>query len=220
MSIKSKIELNFFNLFKIFRGASVESGGNRELSSGILSDRIREKSVGIVFSLSGRILEVGCGEGLFLEKVSSAAHQRHFGVELAPTMLRRSIERFSEDDENTPFFLIAQGEFLPFAKDSFDHIICVNTLHNQKSIINVRSILIEMSRVCKPGGSIIFDIRNRFNPLMYFAYRFANFYDSTCKNIPLNTFSVFDIQKNFKTVDFTIVKKIPVMFPSAVYHLQ
>ena len=61
----------FFKLYKAVRGASIESGGNRELSSGFLSNGVRRSALRVSVSRPGLLLEVGCGEGIFLSQLSN-----------------------------------------------------------------------------------------------------------------------------------------------------
>jgi ubiquinone/menaquinone biosynthesis C-methylase UbiE len=205
-----------FQLYKVIRGASVDSGGHRELSSGFLSDRIREKTVLVSASRPGRLLEVGCGEGIFLSKVSDVFKGLLFGIEPVHNMLMRVKGRFSKKGIQNPALVSARGEELPFLNESFDSVVCINTFHNQPSIREAGDILRDMARVCKQGGCLIFDIRNSLNPIMFLAYRFATLYDPSCKVLPLNTYSFFAIQRLLRSLGFWVEKKEPVFFPFTI----
>jgi len=213
--MQALIKAAFYSLFKTIRGASVESGGSRELSSGFLSDKIREKAVEISIPPTGRLLEVGSGEGIFLESISKLANGLYYGVEPVPAMIEQTKARFCNGAMTPPILCDAVGEALPFKNGTFDRIICVNMLHNQPSVQAVHSILLETARICKTGGSIIFDIRNSFNPIMYLSYRYAYLYDSSCKNLPLNTYSPVDIERKLNSLGFSILKRFPVLSPMA-----
>ena len=203
----------FFKIYKAVRGASVESGGHRDLSSGFLSDGIRETVVRECVSAPGLLLEVGCGEGIFLSQLSNQYQGLLFGIERVHNMMIRAKRRFLKKSRKEPTVLSAKGEQLPFKNEAFDCVVCVNTFHNQPSMADVGSILKDMARVCKTGGRVIFDIRNSSNPIMFLAYKFANLYDPSCKVLPLNTYSFSRIARVLRTLGFSVEKKTPVLFP-------
>jgi hypothetical protein len=48
---------------------------------------------------------------------------------------------------------------------------------------------------------------------MFLAYKWATFYDPTCRVLPLKTYSFLRIQKFIKKFGFIVVRRIPVLFP-------
>ena len=205
-----------FQLFKVIRGASIESGGHRELSSGFLSDRIREKTILASASRPGSVLEVGCGEGMFLSQATRYKKRGLWGIEPIYEMIAQAKERLSTDGCGEPVLISGRGECLPFRNEAFDTVVCVNTFHNLASIADLHKIAKDMARVCKKKGCIILDIRNSLNPAMFLAYRFATIYDPSCKMLPLNTYSIFAIQRLLKGLGLNVEKKTPVFFPFTI----
>ena len=128
-----------YNLFSKYRGLSRDSGGTRELSSGIISDRIRNDAIGLVKDLfkDGRLVEVGCGEGLLLEAVNLSQDKSiFFGVDRESKMIERSINRLA--GKNSPVSLLRGiGNMLPLRNESIDMVVCVNTFYNQPSFNDV-----------------------------------------------------------------------------------
>ena len=59
---------------------------------------------------------------------------------------------------------------------------------------------------------MIFDIRNKLNPLIYLKYKFAKYYDPTVAKLPLKTYSPFKIFRILKDNGFEIEMTIPVGF--------
>ena len=60
---------------------------------------------------------------------------------------------------------VGVGEQLPYADFSFDAVVCVDVLEH---VTNLDKVLLEVSRVLRPGGLFLFDTINR-NPFARFA---------------------------------------------------
>lgn len=203
----------FFRLYKAVRGASIECGGNRELSSGFLSNGVRRNAFRFSVSRPGLLLEVGCGEGILLSQLSKGRSGLLFGVEPENDMILRTKNRFLNEGAEGPTIVSGMGQHLPFRNEVFDSVVCVNTFYNQTCMHEIVNILKDMARVCKRGGCIIFDVRNSFNPIVFLAYKFASLYDPSSMVIPINTYSIFAIQRVLRGLGFTAIKKTPVFFP-------
>ena len=99
----------------------------------------------------GLVLEVGVGSGLNLRFYGRAV-DRVCGIDLSPELLRLAHERGA--DAVVPVSLLpASAEHLPFGVAVFDTIVMTWTLC---SIANPVAALIEMRRVLKPGGQLLF----------------------------------------------------------------
>ena len=102
------------------------------------------------YGAGGRVLEVGCGTGLLLERTygfaSSAA-----GIDLSAGMLAKARERG---------LLVALGDAtaLPFANASFDVVCSFKVLPH---VADIRAALSEMARVTRPGGHVLAELYNR-----------------------------------------------------------
>jgi len=93
----------------------------------------------------GRLLDVGCGPG---------GASRPYGSGWRKVRLDYDFSALS-------CYLMERGErvqartgAIPLASDSFDFVICSDTLH-QASVKDVREAVAEMARVCRPGGKIL-----------------------------------------------------------------
>jgi ubiquinone/menaquinone biosynthesis C-methylase UbiE len=99
----------------------------------------------------GLVLEIGVGSGLNLPLYSRAA-DHVCGIDPSPELLRLAHKRTA--DAVVPVSLIrASAEHLPFGVAVFDTIVMTWTLC---SIPNPIAALIEMRRVLKPGGRLLF----------------------------------------------------------------
>lgn len=166
-----------------------------EYSAGHWQAQIRQEVLRMIAPDSGSVLEVGCGEGLFLAQVAGFYDKIPvFGVDNWKDILLKAERRLHEKHLGRVKLLQADASALPFEENHFDTVVCVNVIFNLKSDEVVNSVLKEMSRVCKNSGRIIFDFRNAGNPFVYLKYKFAPYYDPTVKNLPLRTFRLEQIR--------------------------
>jgi SAM-dependent methyltransferase len=103
--------------------------------------------------ISGRILENGCGVGMYMEHLSP------FGGEVIG--LEYDFERSLEAHLNSPHILNAAGESIPLPSSTFDLILSHEVIeHVQDDCAAIR----EMIRTLKPGGRITLFCPNRGYP--------------------------------------------------------
>lgn len=100
--------------------------------------------------ITGRGLEIGVGSGRFAVPLGV-----HVGVDPSRTMLARARVRGVEVFEGT-------AENLPFADDSFDHVLIVTTLC---FVDSPAAMLAQARRVLKPGGILVMGFIDRESPL-------------------------------------------------------
>ncbi len=97
-----------------------------------------------------RVLEVGCGTGLVLQRVARFAAQAK-GVDVSPGMLEHARRRGLDVVEGS-------ATALPFPDASFDVAYSFKVLAH---IPDLDACLREMARVIRPGGFVVFDAYNR-----------------------------------------------------------
>jgi SAM-dependent methyltransferase len=119
--------------------------------------------------LKGRILENGCGVGMYVEKLS-AFSSHVIGLEY-------DFERAAEAHQRAPHIVNAAGENLPFPEGEFDLILSHEVLEH---VADDRAAAAEMVRTLRPGGRIVIFVPNRGYPFethgIYWRgrYRFGN----------------------------------------------
>ena len=119
--------------------------------------------------IKGRILENGCGVGMYVEHLSP------FGGQV--TGLEYDFERAVEAHVDSPHIVNAAGEFLPLPTSTFDLILSHEVIEH---VQDDRAAIREMVRALKPGGRLTLFCPNRGYPFethgIYWrgTYRFGN----------------------------------------------
>ena len=103
--------------------------------------------------IKGRILENGCGVGMYVEHLSP------FGGEVIG--LEYDFERAAEARKNSPHILNAAGESLPLPASTFDLILSHEVIEH---VQDDRAAICEMIRALTPGGRAVIFCPNRGYP--------------------------------------------------------
>ncbi len=99
-----------------------------------------------------RILDVGCGTGVFAERIRSAhPNASVWGVDLVAGMLAGGADRWARHSGSVQP-VQGDSERLPFAAGSFDVVTCANSFHHYP---NQDRAVAEMHRVLRPGGRMM-----------------------------------------------------------------
>jgi len=185
-----------------------------EYSGGHWSYLIRKETLSLCRGLQGRLLEVGCGEGLFLLALAKEnPGVQVLGIDNNTDRLELARQRTEALGLRNVRFLLSNAEDLSLKDNFFDVVVCINVILGLSSLAEVRKCLLEMMRVCRKGGVIIFDIRNSRNPLLRLKYTLAPFYDSTLKGISLKSYNLDEIVNLFPKDRLCVVKQVPLGFP-------
>ena len=104
-----------------------------------------------------RALELGCGTGIFLEKVAPTG-ARIVGLDLSADLLAKARARLGA----APNVVLHRGnaERMPYATSSFDTVYGSSVLHH----LDLDRALGEVFRVLRPGGRCVFTEPNILNP--------------------------------------------------------
>ncbi len=118
-----------------------------------------EVSVAEPLARGAKVLEVGCGTGLILERVARVA-EKAVGIDLSPGMLEQARARGLDVHEGS-------ATELPFEDASFDLVYSFKVLAH---VPDIERALREMARVTKPGGTVLAEFYNPWS-LRYLAKR-------------------------------------------------
>lgn len=119
--------------------------------------------------LKGRLLENGCGVGMYVHHLQPYA-ETVVGLEY-------ELDRARQAHQRAPHILCAAGEDLPFPDNSFDVVLSHEVLEH---VQDDRQSVQEIVRVLRPGGRAVIFVPNRGYPFethgIYWrgAYRFGN----------------------------------------------
>ncbi len=102
-----------------------------------------------------RILEEGCGVGMYIKALLPYADEVH-GIDVEPDYLMQAAQHVPQ----APIQL-AVCERLPYPDDSFDLVLSHEVLEH---VADDRAAAAEMVRVLKPGGRAVIFVPNRLYP--------------------------------------------------------
>lgn len=104
----------------------------------------------VLASARGRVLDVGCGTGVLLERL--AARGPVAGLDLSPDMLARAATRQRKRGSGA-LLVCGDAQRLPFRDGSFESVVSTFALN---AVPRLEKALSEMLRVLQAGGSLAF----------------------------------------------------------------
>lgn len=160
--------------------------------------------------LAGRMLENGCGVGMYLQHLAPYVGSIT-GLEYDP-------ERAQQARERAPQVVIAAGEGLPFENEAFEIILSHEVLEHVSDDLGCVE---EMVRTLKPGGLILLFAPNRGYPFethgFYWQKRYyfgniplINYLPSRWRNFlapHVRAYTVGDLRRLFRQLPVKILKR-------------
>lgn len=122
-----------------------------------IDDSFVEQAIDLIGPASGYGLDIGCGPGQILKKLSARLPQwKFFGVDRSFAMIRLAAKpggkRDEADSAGSAQFVLGDANALPFRDASFDLILCNSVLHHMRE---PSRLLAEIRRIVKPDGAIL-----------------------------------------------------------------
>ena len=180
-----------------------------EYSSGHLPQLVRHAALAHAPRIKGRILDLGCGEGLLLKGLlSSHPAAEVYGLDPWGEILMKAKKRTG----HRVMLLKGDSYHLPFKEGTLQMVFCLNLFNNLAEKGEVIRTMREVSRVLSPGGYLIFDFRNTLNPFIYLGYKLAFIHDPEIK-VPLKTHTLWLMKRSLGATGF---KKDALNFPLAL----
>jgi SAM-dependent methyltransferase len=121
---------------------------NEEQQLPTYEEAIRRVGVGV----GKRVLEVGCGTGVFLRAAADRGAQV-VGVDASSSLLELARERVPEAELH-----LGDMQFLPFEDDSFDVVAGFNSFFFAEDLV---AALREAGRVARPGAPVVIQVWGR-----------------------------------------------------------
>ena len=109
----------------------------------------------LIIKKDSQILDVGCGEGAFLEQIKE--YKSISGIDLSENAIFKINTKMKGD------FKVSQANNLPFEDNYFDTVICFSIFHYFESINYSKQVINELIRVTKPLGQILIGDINDFD---------------------------------------------------------
>ena len=109
--------------------------------------------------LKGRVLDLGCGTGIFTQILS---HVEGVNEVVGLDISKESVLQARGKCNDKCRFIAGSATELPFPDSSFDAVVAfgdiISHIHN-----GYREAISEVGRIIKPGGHLLFDIDNKWN---------------------------------------------------------
>lgn len=114
----------------------------------------------------GRLLDVGCGTGIYFEALATHA-SRIDAIDVSPDMVDVASEFCRARRLNQIHLSVGTAESLNASDETYDAVIELDTLHH---VPDLERALKEIHRVLKPDGVFFVFEPNIRNPLMFLAH--------------------------------------------------
>ena len=149
-------------------------------------------------------LDIGCSSGRYTKGLQDRGMYA-IGTDAAIVPLKYAFERIDAK------FVRASATDLPFKKESFDLIICIELLHHFEDDV-LEKVFKEVSEIVKPEGIFIFDIKNKLNPMLRYKYKKEDSIEFTLKARTTSWMIRLAEKHGFETI-----KKKSILFPVSLF---
>ncbi len=154
------------------------------------------------------ILDVCCGNGLFF--LNEGINKKLLvGIDKSEELLREAKRIFTDNCIEDASLIRGNAFQLPFKSETFDRVVCINTLLNLSSIDIIETLLLELMRVCKPTGRLLIEIRNQSNPYIRLKY----WMHSRKQKFPVRAYKIEDISNIIERHKFHCTRILPIGCP-------
>jgi len=201
-------------LVTLLRSVVITAERENKFFHGILSPGVREKAAQICKTTGGRLLEVGCGDGLFLLPLAKASKLRLVGLDVFDPTFEEAKRRVREQKIGNVSLVKGKAQSLPYREGAFDTVVCINTLNSLQSKAEVAGAIAEMGRICKQEGCLILDFRNEKNPWMRYRFKWRKDRFPESK-LPQLTFSDREMRDMLAAAGFEVKQKHAIGLPIA-----
>jgi ubiquinone/menaquinone biosynthesis C-methylase UbiE len=114
--------------------------------------QVMKRRAAVVPKARGDVFELGCGGGINHQFYDAGAIRSYAGIDPHEGLLEGARQAAQEKGWQADIRL-ASGEAIPFADESFDHVVCTFTLC---SVSDPTRVLGELRRILRPGGAVLF----------------------------------------------------------------
>ena len=157
---------------------------------------------------SETILDVCCGNGLFF--LNEGINKKLLvGIDKSEELLQEAKRIFTDNCIEDVSLIRGDAFQLPFKPETFDRVVCVNTLLNLATLDIIETLLVELMRICKPTGRLLIEIRNQSNPYIRLKY----WMHSRKQKFPVRAYKIEDISNIIERHEFHCTGILPIGCP-------
>lgn len=121
----------------------------------IMSDEFYNNCIKISGEIQGNIIDIGCGQGILLEKILKKFQiTLAVGIDISPKLCSMAS---AKNPNATIFNLDAEDIDDKFSENSFDIVFMTEVLEH---LLNPQKVLVKVSRILKPNGKLIITVPN------------------------------------------------------------
>ena len=168
--------------------------------SNALSKYTEPMHYALVEELDGKnfktLLDVGCGNGIFLSMVLNKFDVEESGIDISPGMIEKSTELLDDRAD----LKVGDSEHLPWNDKYFDIVTCSASFHHYPS---PELVLKEMKRVLRPGGILMIVDPFTSNELLRFV---VNIFIKFSKSGDVRIYSQKEMRELLEKCGFTLIK--------------
>jgi ubiquinone/menaquinone biosynthesis C-methylase UbiE len=147
---------------------------------------------------NGKILDIGCNGGSFTEEIYKCCGKSVTGIDIDKGSIN-----YGKNVRNFIRFLVADGCNLPFKRESFQLVICLEVLEHVKQF---KKIIRESYRVLKTNGRIIVLVPNGVSIIFKILWFLWSRYKKFWKEAHVNKLSKRDVERGLISSNFKINK--------------
>jgi len=203
-------------LVTLIRNCIVTTEKGNAFFHGVLSPGVREKAAAFARASKGLLVEVGCGDGLFLIPLAQSAKRSFVGTDIFDPTFNEAKRRVRRLQLGNLHLVKGDALKLPYRDGSFGAVVCINTLNSFHTKEDVERAILEFGRACADQGVIIVDHRNSHNLWMRYRFQWRKSLHEESK-LPSLTFSPDEMRRMLAAAGFQIVDRQPVGLPFAAW---
>jgi len=176
-----------------------------------ISRIVREQAHIFAAQNPGRLIDIACGNGLFLLEYNHVHRPQailNWGLDTDFSALMNARLLFTDNRISPDRFVCGDGYHLPLRSDEFETIFCLNTLINLHPFAKIETLIRELYRICKPGGIVVFDYRNALNPVLQLKY-LRNYF---CGGVTTHGHTYLQFRRLFRELAPQRIRRYPLGF--------
>jgi len=121
------------------------------------------------------------------------------GIDTSVPNLEVAKARLEKDKAENLKFLVMDATKLSFEPMSFDIVLCIELMHHMSNEL-ANKLFEEVLDLAKKGGFVVIDIKNKFNPYLYYVYRRDDSDNLTLKTRSISFYRKIAERHGFKMV--------------------